>query len=686
MYGDQRSEEHDNPMNEPPQNVVGMAKSGASSSGRSRVPSDMLKKGKGEYGPVHIEDAYADETNYRQILGTALLLDGDNGGTANPTLGASELKDQRETSLTTQRSFEGFVPVEDHFLASTQPYVPVSDRTISVKMVVRHSGNNDDGSDCSDNEMEPFKPPRLSTPQVITFQNRCATPPSWQASMRPLSPVGGVHRRFPSAPVSPITTMSKLSLRKTRSEVHFHVYESDAKSSGRAVPPFIVVHNTGHAMVKITPKGDHVPEYFNDEDHQSTTSSLLTWRSCLRPIVMLIAVGMLILASITVAAGLIKSKQGKSNTSVGTTPASLVAINTGFPTAEPFVSPGTGADDAVDVVGKAPDEESNVPTPPTTRPSRTPPSSNGIESSSFSPSIESSTSLHSQVPTSDEDVPWNNYIIGLLAVESPDTFENLDDPENPQYKALKWLSIEMSQEGADSYNQDSGLQLFGLLCFWYATDGMNWNEDGGWLTSGTNECDWEGVICDSNNIVIALDLIENGLTGYIPPEIQLLKNLQAMVLSRNFIGGSLPLSLMNVTELVDLNLSNNSLVGPLPEQFGSFDLLKTFDVSQNSLTGTIPSTIGNFLNLEVLNLCANELSGSIPRQIGSLSFLRSINLGGNEELSGVFPDAICDTLRSAVSRGYLVLDVVVDCSVECECCTQCCSNSQSRAMESCCTL
>jgi len=92
-----------------------------------------------------------------------------------------------------------------------------------------------------------------------------------------------------------------------------------------------------------------------------------------------------------------------------------------------------------------------------------------------------------------------------------------------------------------------------LLCFWYATGGVVWTNNSGWLVSGTSECTWKGVTCDSTNTIISLDLAGNGLTGSIPPEIKLVKNLQGLMLSGNSIGGELPVSLSEMSELVDLN-------------------------------------------------------------------------------------------------------------------------------------
>ena len=47
----------------------------------------------------------------------------------------------------------------------------------------------------------------------------------------------------------------------------------------------------------------------------------------------------------------------------------------------------------------------------------------------------------------------------------------------------------------------------------------------GWLDLSQSECDWFGVTCNDENIVTALALFNNNLSGSIPTEIGLLKSL-----------------------------------------------------------------------------------------------------------------------------------------------------------------
>ena len=67
--------------------------------------------------------------------------------------------------------------------------------------------------------------------------------------------------------------MSRMSVRTARSETYYHTYEADPASKPSPVPPFVVVHTTGHALVKVTPRSNDLLEDFIDEDQGSTTSS-----------------------------------------------------------------------------------------------------------------------------------------------------------------------------------------------------------------------------------------------------------------------------------------------------------------------------------------------------------------------------------------------------------------------------
>jgi hypothetical protein len=657
--------------------------------------------------------------------------------------------DEKEDSPVGTGSFNGLLLPDDPFLTPTQPeiHIPAGVVLDSVRKVLHHTSTTTTTAGDGE-EKTPFIPPGLTRPQAIKAEDRSSTPQSCQTPTSMMAQSAHTFfntlnrnsRKFSaSAPVSP-RSPSINTHRSAKSETYYHTYLSDPKTPPRPVPPFVVVHNTGHALVKVTPtrstytsrkarvreqqlqllerdqqRGTHGqrdglfmshPTILEETGSLSTTSTTFSCRSWIRPAVMIICAGALVLGAVTVAAGLIRAN--RNTETIPTSPPTTVPPppNQAFPTLEPGLVKPPAMDDNNGVI-KLPYEETESPPEALgseTRPPRTSPPttvSTTVEDTTMfpqttnfptvSPTSSSASSSSSQVtlaPTSLDEVPWNNYVIGLLATESPDTFTELDDVTSPQWHALRWISIEYSKttEREITYNSHTSLQRFALACLYYATttggsSGGGWNVNTNWLSLDTTECDWYGVTCDSSNTVIAVDLINNGLEGSIPSEISLLKNLQGLVLSQNAIGGTIPSSISNLTELIELVLTENELEGTVPVSFGSLDLVTTVDLSKNQLSGSIPSQIGIMLNLERLNLCGNDLTGQIPSHLSSLTYLQSLNVASNL-LSGDMPGSVCDLGSVEVARGP-VPDMVVDCSVTCECCSRCCANSNNNDVDCC---
>jgi len=138
-----------------------------------------------------------------------------------------------------------------------------------------------------------------------------------------------------------------------------------------------------------------------------------------------------------------------------------------------------------------------------------------------------------------------------------------------------------------------------LVAFYNATNGDNWTNNNGWLTTAPVG-EWHGVTTDPDGRVTELDLWENNLAGAIPPE------------------------LGNLTHLTYLYLD------------------------ENRLTGTIPSELGNLSSLTVLSLFGNELAGAIPPELGNLTSLTGLILWGND-LSECVPGGLRDQLNMSES-------------------------------------
>ena len=138
---------------------------------------------------------------------------------------------------------------------------------------------------------------------------------------------------------------------------------------------------------------------------------------------------------------------------------------------------------------------------------------------------------------------------------------------------------------------------------------------------------------------LELNLIENQLTGNIPPEIGILTNLTGLFLSYNYLRGEIPSEIGNLINLTELHLGHNGLQGEIPQEIGNLVNLTHLSLWDNELTGSIPPEIGNLSKLTYLSLWDNELTGSIPREIGNLVNLTYLGLFNNE-LTGGIPSEI----------------------------------------------
>ena len=138
---------------------------------------------------------------------------------------------------------------------------------------------------------------------------------------------------------------------------------------------------------------------------------------------------------------------------------------------------------------------------------------------------------------------------------------------------------------------------------------------------------------------IELNLIENQLTGNIPPEIGILTNLTGLFLSYNYLQGEIPSEIGNLRNLTELHIGHNGLQGEIPSEIGNLVNLTYLSLWDNELTGSIPPEIGNLNNLIFLSISENKINGQIPLELGNLIHLNSLGLFNNE-LTGSIPSEI----------------------------------------------
>ena len=147
-----------------------------------------------------------------------------------------------------------------------------------------------------------------------------------------------------------------------------------------------------------------------------------------------------------------------------------------------------------------------------------------------------------------------------------------------------------------------------------------------WL-SGTVECLWAGVRCNSKGQVFAIICSEYGLTGAVPDSLFLLPHLQQLVLPNNELGGHIPKTLPS--GLTMLSLRNNSITGPVSPAVTALSELRILDLSENALSGPVPSLLNELSSLSDIILRDNRLRGHVPTPLFELESLTQLNIGQN---------------------------------------------------------
>ncbi|KAL4625748.1 hypothetical protein ACB092_05G047200 [Castanea dentata] len=113
----------------------------------------------------------------------------------------------------------------------------------------------------------------------------------------------------------------------------------------------------------------------------------------------------------------------------------------------------------------------------------------------------------------------------------------------------------------------------------------------------------------------------------------ILDMVSALDLSFNKLTGEIPLTLGQLSSICAMNLSYNQLTGPIPKSFSNLTQLESLDLSHNNLSGEIPSVLTDLTFLGAFNVNHNNLSGKIP-YIKQLSTFEKSSYEGNPFLCG----------------------------------------------------
>ena len=170
-------------------------------------------------------------------------------------------------------------------------------------------------------------------------------------------------------------------------------------------------------------------------------------------------------------------------------------------------------------------------------------------------------------------------------------------------------------------------------------------------------CAWEGITCNEDGSVIAIDVAGSDLRARVPPEYGQLKSLRSLNMAECDLYGEIPQEVINLPNLESLDVSangiggtvpsfsassnmknivlrDNRLKGPLPDPFPTE--LAVLDVSRNHITGTIPWSYEKLHSMAFFDVSHNELVGSLPYHIGALQNLQGFFVNNNR-LMGTIP-------------------------------------------------
>eukprot|EP00891_Asterochloris_glomerata_P006163 jgi/Astpho2/6163/fgenesh1_pg.00088_%23_8_t len=147
-------------------------------------------------------------------------------------------------------------------------------------------------------------------------------------------------------------------------------------------------------------------------------------------------------------------------------------------------------------------------------------------------------------------------------------------------------SLQQVVIGAADLSQQQQSQQQALLLLKSSLDSAGTGALADWQSS-TSPCSFSGVSCNSQGLVTGINLASAGLTGSLPLDNSVwepLASLQSLNLADNSIGGYVPPQFADLTNLQSVQLQNNQLQGPLPNLSTSTSL-QSANVAGNQLTG-----------------------------------------------------------------------------------------------------
>eukprot|EP00703_Trepomonas_sp_PC1_P000501 JAP96105.1 Cyst wall protein [Trepomonas sp. PC1] len=170
-----------------------------------------------------------------------------------------------------------------------------------------------------------------------------------------------------------------------------------------------------------------------------------------------------------------------------------------------------------------------------------------------------------------------------------------------------------------------------LMSMYNTMNGPNWTTKTNWGT-GSNNCNWFGIICNNAGNVIALNLDNNNVTGQLTSQIECLPFLQTLSLNSNQMTSTVPVELCALNNLQYLQTNFAGFIGELPTCICEMPHLQYFYMENNMLTGAIPTCVAGMTYLREMHLYCNQLTGTIPTGFEQLNYLVELRVNCNDGL------------------------------------------------------
>ena len=217
------------------------------------------------------------------------------------------------------------------------------------------------------------------------------------------------------------------------------------------------------------------------------------------------------------------------------------------------------------------------------------------------------------------------------------------EKDTPQRQAMLWMC---KDKNVNNVEHTEKLQRYALATLFYSTnmvpsmhveDPKAWKVADNWMTNA-HSCDWMGVECNEDKVIIDIYLEKNRLSGKIPVDIAIianniesldftdniihmrdddfdaflsLKKLKTLLMDDNYLFNSdgLPSQMGAMTSLEKLRLSYNVFEGELNKHsvLDKMTDLTHLEVESNYFTGTMPTAINNMDNLTYLYMRRNNM-------------------------------------------------------------------------------